>query len=771
MRILSKISCFLFAALFLIISPPGVSTAETLSVGLQHTVFLKADGSLWAWGNNTYGQLGDGKTTDEHFPVRIGTESNWQAVSAGRYYTVALKTDGSIWAWGNNTDGQLGDGTTTNRLSPVRIGTENDWQMISAGRVHTVALKKDGSLWAWGGNNIGQLGDGTTATRLSPARMGTESDWQVVSAGVDYTVALNDGSLWAWGWNNSGQLGNGTTANGFSPMRIGTENDWETVSAGDGHTVALKADGSLWAWGWNNCGQLGDGTTINRLSPVRIGTESDWEMVSAGNLYTTALKLNGSLWGWGNNAYGQLGDGTTTFKSSPIQLSTMIDWQTVSSRRYHTVALEPDGRLWAWGVNTYGQLGDGTRTTKYIPTRVNWRPLAEAGPDQSKHLGATVTLDGSGSSDSDGDYPLTYAWQFVTKPPESNAVLSEPASVTPSFGVDAEGDYTVKLVVTDALGLSSATDLVQISTSNTSPVADAGTDLSIVQVGTTVNLDGTQSYDDDGDPITYQWTFTSKPAGSDAFISDFSTSTPSFVADVNGTYVISLTVTDGWATSDADTVTVSFENVKPVADAGGNQSIVLGDTALFDGRGSSDANLDPLTYRWDLVSSPEGSQADLRRVGELGYINPVCQLGTQCTPTVKLVPDLPGTYVVSLVVNDGIVGSDPANATLTVLSQLDRTREVLQDLIGGINALDPSTFKNSNMANALTNKINAVLSDIEQGNNEAALDKLQNDILGKTDGCSATGVPDKNDWLKSCAEQEEVYPQVMGAIELLKGTP
>ena len=203
---------------------------------------------------------------------------DWAAVSAGSNRTVAIRTDGTLWAWGSNNSGQLGNGTKTRRSDPIQVGSAKNWATVSAGDGYTVALRTNGTLWAWGSNHSGQLGDGTKTDRSVPVQVGPDRDWAAVSAGDGYTVALKtDGTLWAWGRNDSGQLGDGTNTDRSVPVQVGSDRDWAAASAGriikNGFTVAVKKDGTLWAWGSNDSGQLGDGTKPSpdsRGTPVQV---------------------------------------------------------------------------------------------------------------------------------------------------------------------------------------------------------------------------------------------------------------------------------------------------------------------------------------------------------------------------------------------------------------------------------------------------------------------------------------------------------------------
>ncbi|QIX62871.1 hypothetical protein HER32_17500 [Hymenobacter sp. BT18] len=248
------------------------SRANTLVAGTNHTVAVRADGTLWAWGRNNFGQLGNNTTTDSAVPVQVGTGITWVSASAGLYHTVAVRADGTLWAWGYNFYGQLGNNTTSSSLVPVQVGTGTTWVSAAAGGDgHTVAVRADGTLWAWGRNNSGQLGNNSLTDSPVPVQVGAGTTW--VSAGANnlHTVAVQaDGTLWAWGFNGTGQLGNNSTTNSRVPVQVGAATTWGSAAAGDAHTVGEQSCGAVWAWGRNSSGQVGDGTNTQRNSPVLV---------------------------------------------------------------------------------------------------------------------------------------------------------------------------------------------------------------------------------------------------------------------------------------------------------------------------------------------------------------------------------------------------------------------------------------------------------------------------------------------------------------------
>jgi alpha-tubulin suppressor-like RCC1 family protein len=348
-----------------------------------HTVYRKNNGTVWTWGNNSNGQLGDGTTTDRATPMPVSGLAGVSAVAAGSAHSVALKNDGTVWAWGSNSNGQLGDGTTIDRATPVPVSGLTGVTAVAAGSAHSVALKNDGTVWAWGSNSKGQLGNGTTTDRSTPVQVSTLVGITAVAAGASHSIALrnivgviNDGTIWAWGSNSNGQLGNGTTVDTWIPIQVSGLTGVTAIAAGSAHTVAVRNifslinDGTLWAWGSNGNGQLGNGTTTDSWTPVMVSGLSLMTTIAAGFNHTIALMYNGVIWTWGNNSNGQLGDGTTTERWVVAPISGLTGVMAIAAGTKNNIVLRNDSTLQAWGYNNKGQLGDGTTIDKLTPVLI-----------------------------------------------------------------------------------------------------------------------------------------------------------------------------------------------------------------------------------------------------------------------------------------------------------------------------------------------------------------------------------------------------------------
>jgi alpha-tubulin suppressor-like RCC1 family protein len=374
----------------------GVNTYGTSHIALQ------TDGTLWAWGSNSYGILGLGSGNNTMFPLtQIESADDWSDNYSVSAHVVALKTNGTLWTWGRNVNGECGNGNWgafEMVTSPQQIGTDT-WISVAAATYHSLAIKSDGTLWGWGSNDHNELGIANTAMQTIPVQVGTDQNWAKVYTAFDFSLAIKtDGSLWSWGSGNYFRLGQSTGSE--TPQRVGTANDWSSISPSFLTVFAVKTNGTLWGWGSNYQQDVyealyGNGnpeadTNNYENGPVRIGTDNDWDMVCTNSNNTFALKTDGSLWGWGKNQNGQLGDGTMVTKYSPVQLGAETSWENLGN----TVGL-----LW-YAIKNHSLYRWGNGTSVIVPTLYS--------------SGCTLGTDGfqNDSSFSIAPNPVTDSFQF-----------------------------------------------------------------------------------------------------------------------------------------------------------------------------------------------------------------------------------------------------------------------------------------------------------------------------------------------------------------------
>ena len=412
------------------VSVMGLSGVTAMAGGNNHSLALKSDGTVWAWGRGAWGQLGDGTGTERHIPVQATGLSGATSVAAGWQHSLATRNDGTVWAWGYNNDGELGDGTTTDRSTPVQATGLSGAIAVAAGQGHSLALRNDGTVWAWGHNGYGQLGDGTTTNRLIPVQATGLTGVTAIGGGAFHSLALkNDGTVWAWGYNAKGQLGDGTTTGSYTPVQVTGLSGVTAIAAGWGHSLALKSDGTAWAWGFNNQGQLGVGTSgsgSDRYTPVQVTGLSGATAIAAGYLHSLAIKSDRTLWAWGENFNGQLGDGTTTERHTPVQVTGLTGVTAI-----------------AGGVGSEHSLALGT---DIVPPNVLSSARFGASPTNTANVQFTVTLSEGASGVDTTDFALTTTGGIAGA--SVTGVSGGPSVYTVTVNTGT-GDGTIRLDVVD----------------------------------------------------------------------------------------------------------------------------------------------------------------------------------------------------------------------------------------------------------------------------------------------------------------------------------
>jgi alpha-tubulin suppressor-like RCC1 family protein len=453
--------------------------ADVVSIwgGARGTIVLKSDGTVWTWGGNPNGKLGVG--VDPHtlnrssVPVQVhgsgnvGYLNSISAVMGGEIHNLALRGDGTVWAWGWNALGQLGDGTTNDAYSPIQTGLGTTPPLTSVvklgGRPYfSLAVKTDGTVWAWGMNQFGQVGNGSVNPLsgpqvVNPVQVSNSSAGGAinrpiqVTCGYQFGAALaSDKTVWTWGTGSHGELGTGKLGSNYTPAPVPGLTNITAISAGWFHILALKGDGTVWAWGNNSKGELGDGTTANRSNAVQVLNVTNAVSVSGGDSHSSALGANGTVWKWGLNDLGELGIGSTNSTPNPVPTTILVDKfgagfsnvVLLAARDYHNIAVKADGSVWMWGANDQGQCGDGT--TNNAPRPV---PVVGLGPRTGVALNATPNtqpgyVDLKWSSATGEYFSVVYS---TTLPGGFSAILRTNILATPPTNV-------VTLPVTDKAG-------------------------------------------------------------------------------------------------------------------------------------------------------------------------------------------------------------------------------------------------------------------------------------------------------------------------------
>jgi alpha-tubulin suppressor-like RCC1 family protein len=377
----------------------GLTNIVSIGAGYGFSLAVRNDGTVWCWGDNTWGQLGNGTTNPSPLALEATGPGNAIAVAGGEYHSLALTASGKVFGWGANFTGQLGTGGMDSRV-PVATAQLDQVVQIAAGRRTSLGMKADGTVWAWGS----VIGNGTTFSSQVPIRVTALSGVTRIAGGGEFNLAVTNHRLaWSWGDNHKGQLGDGTTRNALAPVQIHRLQRAVGLAGGAYHSAGIigSAPGLPRSWGSNEFGQLGDATTNDTTTAGPVAYSEALRQISASEFHSLGLALDGTVWAWGLNFSGQLGDGSKTDRHAPIQVSGLSDVMGIAAGQAHSLALKTDGTVWGWGYNGYGQLGNGSTTESLVPVQANVPDSAVAialGVDHSLALLADGSVWGWGAN-------------------------------------------------------------------------------------------------------------------------------------------------------------------------------------------------------------------------------------------------------------------------------------------------------------------------------------------------------------------------------------
>lgn len=405
----------------------GSQAWQVLASRWDYSCGIKQDGSLWCWGGNGNGQIGNNSTVIQNTPLHIQTSQTWKHVAVGRWHTCAIRSDNTLWCWGGNGAGRTGLNTSTgNTLNPTQVSGGGSWKTLSLGHDHSCGIKADDTLWCWGTNASGRTGLNTTAgSTLVPTQVSGGGSWKSVSLGYWTSCAIkSDDTLHCWGSNQYGGTGMNTTAgNTIVPTGISGGGTWKHIAVGlnngsTSYACAIKSDDTAHCWGANSYGNLGDGTTTQRLVPTAISGGGSWRLIEAGSTHTCGIKSDSTGWCWGYNSENQLNDGTTTQRTSPTAVIFGGTWKSLHTGFASTCGIRSDNQIYCWGSNTNSIMGFANTSTLSYPVEIAgggvWKAVSVGGGSSCGiKSDDTLWCWGQNTSGQLGDNTTTNRWNVT----------------------------------------------------------------------------------------------------------------------------------------------------------------------------------------------------------------------------------------------------------------------------------------------------------------------------------------------------------------------